>query len=194
MLLAILKYFQSTRVPNLNYCLPKQNNNSFDFNCGFEQSYNASHEFMLVKNFTISLSLIISIFIISTITAHAGDLPDPSPFAHPQLLIYKDQTLFVKVPARVGDVVGGVTGTIVGVPIGMVISVLALPSTGIDGAPLTFVYTAGFVGVVGRYVSSAIIGFPFYMIQKIFYDFPIWLFSDEEQTENIETSKLSLKP
>ncbi|MCK4838183.1 MAG: hypothetical protein KAS94_05230, partial [Desulfobulbaceae bacterium] len=122
--------------------------------------------------------------------AYSGELPSPNPFKHPpHVAVYKDQTLFVRAPARVGDIVGGTAGTIIGAPIGFVVGIFTIPKIGLIGIPLTTMYGGGIVGIGGRKIGSAITGAPFYILQKTFYDFPKWLFSGKENTDNIKTLK-----
>jgi hypothetical protein len=97
--------------------------------------------------------------------------------------VYVDETIFVKIPAEIGDmtgtVVGGVAGVVIGIPLGVVFS----PVTG-GTSIYYFPILGGYgLGTAGGKAGAAIVGFPFYVLQKTFYDFPKWLFTSNPQEE-----------
>jgi hypothetical protein len=67
------------------------------------------------------------------------------------------------------------------VPIGVVL----MPENSINIILAPF-FAGGIVGYLGRKAGAAIVGFPFYVLQLIFYDLPKALFFPEKSSEEVE--------
>ncbi len=123
----------------------------------------------------IAAVCIFSVFNISS--AHS---PVPSLFDETPPLVYRNETLFTKIPATLGDVIVGLPASIVGGVIGIPIGIVMMPQHATN--ILFYPYIGGvIVGMFGRAGGAAVLGFPFFVLQKTFYDFPKFLFKKDEK-------------
>lgn len=107
--------------------------------------------------------IILVLWVLFSVRPASAHLPIP-PFP------YQEQGLFVQVPAVIGGIVFAVPGAVVG-------SVVCLFYP--DNLAPGLLKTLGECGAVGGLLSSmagsAMLGLPFYVVKKFFWDFPRWL-------------------
>ncbi len=96
------------------------------------------------------------------------------------------QTNFVKVPTIIGNLTGGMAGLIVGGAVGLPIGLVLAPLT--EGESIGVgVYGGAMYGACTLMLPTGfILGAPFYVIEKVFWDFPNWLIGSKEEEKKEE--------
>ena len=84
-----------------------------------------------------------------------------------------------------GDGVG-IVGGVVGILGGVITGVVRAPFTKGKSLGRDSLYGAAIVGCPLSEATGAVIGSPFYVLEKSLWDFPKWLFTSKDSTEGIE--------
>lgn len=130
-------------------------------------------------NRTVPCGVIVFVFWVATTfpqSVSASPLPIP-PFP------YQEQGLFVQVPAGVGGVLLAVPGAVIG-PV-----VCVFTGAHFSPEPLKTLGDCSAIGALfSSMVGSTIVGFPFYVVKKIFWDFPLLLLEISPRPETTENS------
>ena len=116
-----------------------------------------------------TIALIILTISLSPINSFAHGFSLPSQWELDKFNVYNNQSSFVKIPAQAGDVIGGVSGGAIGIALGIPVGAIA---TLFSGHPFNLLMVPWMgntvLGAGGRIVGSAIVGTPFYLIEKPF--------------------------
>ncbi len=134
---------------------------------------------------TICISMFLFVISLLPLSASAGEWLEDA---------YKDETLFVRAPASIGGVIGGAAGIVVGIPAGIVIGiVVVLPVDGpLQGFVLAPIFASAGGGIIGKKIGATVVGAPFYILQKTFYDFPRSLMKEEVRQYDLPRSLMKL--
>ena len=116
-----------------------------------------------------TVALILVTIILSPINSSAHGLSLPTQWELDKFNVYNNESNFVKIPARAGDVIGGISGGAIGIALGIPVGAIATLFSG-QAVCLFIVPWMGntLVGAGGRFVGSTIVGTPFYLIEKPF--------------------------
>ncbi len=120
----------------------------------------------------------IAIFVILTSNLWSIDTDSkPQPFEYFQPNIYanmfNDKSAFVEAPAETGAVIGDTVGIAGGYPIGIAFGLPVTYFTETDDPMGKGMYLGWLcIGVPVRTVTAQALSAPFYMLKKIFWDFP----------------------
>lgn len=126
-------------------------------------------------------SVKITVFAWLLVTANQTHASDPSDFFEP-VLLPEEVSGFVATPTILSGFVGITPGVIVGVPLAAVGGTL---TTLVEGNPAAGATAGMFVGVVGGFqIFSNAIGVPLWAAQRVFYDLPNAVFSNETAKTN----------
>lgn len=130
-------------------------------------------------NRAIQYGVIVFVFWVATLSPQpvsASPLPLP-PFP------YQEQGLFVQVPAVIGGVLLAVPGAVIG-PV-----VCVFTGYNFSPEPLKKLGDCSAIGALfSSIVGSTIVGFPFYVVKKIFRDFPLLLLDISSRPVTTEKS------
>jgi hypothetical protein len=116
-----------------------------------------------------TVALILLTITLSPINSSAHGLSLPTQWELDKFNVYNNESNFVKIPARAGDVIGGISGGAIGIALGIPVGAITTLFSG-QAVCLLIVPVMGntVVGAGGRFVGSALIGTPFYLIEKPF--------------------------
>jgi len=116
-----------------------------------------------------TVALVLCIITLSPISSSAHGFSLPSQWELDRFNVYNNESNFVKIPAQAGDIIGGISGGVIGIALGIPVGAIA---TVLSGRPFNLLIVPYFgntvMGAGGRIVGSAIVGTPFYLIEKPF--------------------------